>query len=92
MSASMDSPSRRLQADRSENGRAVGHDAMIRFSISPTASGNWAWRAYDSQGRLRAQGLAGTRKLAAAMVIHHIVSAHAERAAPASPEPRAKAA
>lgn len=88
----MDTPSRWLQDDRSENGRAVGHDAMIRFSISSTDSGRWAWRAYDSLGRLQAQGLAGTRRLAAALVIHHIVAKQAERAALASSETRARAA
>jgi hypothetical protein len=87
-----DTPSNWLQANRSASGRADGHDAMIRFSISPTGSGAWAWRCYEPLGRVRAHGLAGTRKLAAALVIHHIVSAHAERAAPPSLSNCAKAA
>jgi hypothetical protein len=67
-------------------------DAMIGFSISPTGSGAWSWRTFDLRGRLRAQGLAASRKLAAALVIHHIISARAEQAAPRSAETPARAA
>lgn len=87
----LNAPTRWLQADGGARDRAGGHDAIIGFSISPTGSGTWAWRACDQLGRVRAQGLAESRKLAAALVIHHIVSARAHRAAPSS-ETCAKAA
>jgi hypothetical protein len=90
--SALNAPSGWRQADRGASGRADGHDAMIAFSISPTGSGTWAWRACDQSGRVRAQGVAGSRKLAAALVIHHIVSTRAERVASSSPETRAKAA
>jgi hypothetical protein len=67
-------------------------DALMRFSISPTATGAWSWRVF-SQDRTRAQGLAATRKLAAALVIHHIVAASTKRAsAPLSARLSARAA
>lgn len=47
---------------------------MVRFSIAPTPSGAWLWRTFDLDGQLRAQGLAPTRKLAAALVIRDIIS------------------
>ncbi|PIB92457.1 hypothetical protein [Caulobacter sp. FWC2] len=90
--SALNAPSSWRQADRGASGRADGHDTMIGFSISPTGSGTWAWRACDQSGRVRAQGVAGSRKLAAALVIHHIVSTRAERVASSSPETRAKAA
>jgi hypothetical protein len=69
-------------------------EPIIRFSISPTGSGAWLWSARDAQGRIRAQGRAATRKLAAALVIHHIVCACAcaQRAAPPSQPLHARAA
>ncbi|WP_165187891.1 hypothetical protein [Caulobacter soli] len=47
---------------------------MVRFSIAPTGLGAWLWRTFDQNGQLRAQGLAATRKLAAALVIRDIVA------------------
>jgi len=54
-------------------------DTMVRFSIAPTACGSWLWRTIDREGRLRAHGLAPTRKLAAALVIRDIIHARADQ-------------
>ena len=52
--SALNAPSSWRQADRGASGRADGHDTMIGFSISPTGSGTWAWRACDQSGRDRA--------------------------------------
>jgi len=49
---------------------------MLRFSIAPTPHGAWLWRTFEAGGRLRAEGLASTRKQAAALVIRQIVLAN----------------
>lgn len=68
-------------------------DTMIRFSIAPTAQGAWLWRTFDpSNGQLHAQGLASTRKQAAALVIRHIVRACCDDARSQSTPLSAKAA
>jgi hypothetical protein len=48
-------------------------DPMTRFLIEPTSDQAWRWRTLDEQGRPMASGLAATRKIAAAMVIRHIL-------------------
>lgn len=54
--------------------------AMTRFSIAPTAQGSWLWRTFDAAGGVLAQGLAATRKQAAALVIRQIVTSRAPNA------------
>lgn len=65
--------------------------AMIRFSIAPTDAGAWLWRTFDKDGGARSQGLAASRKQAAAFVIRDIVQA-CEPVASSVPELSAKAA
>jgi len=68
-------------------------DALIHFSIAPTAQGAWLWRAFDPRdGQLQAQGLASTRRQAAALVIRHIVRACCNDGRSHSPPLSAKAA
>lgn len=67
-------------------------DPMIAFTIAPTATGGWLWRTRHADGRPRAQGVAPTRKLAAALVIGDIVAARAEDRPAAVLQPTAKAA
>lgn len=67
-------------------------DPMIRFSIAPVAGGGWLWRTLCADGQPRAQGVAASRKLAAALVIRDIVRARAEAVALHAPQPSAKAA
>lgn len=62
--------------------QAAPSEAMMRFTIAPTPTGDWCWRTFDQDGQTHAQGLAATRKQAAALVIHHIVRS---RTAPAAP-------
>ncbi|USQ95334.1 hypothetical protein [Caulobacter sp. RL271] len=65
---------------------------MVRFSITPTQQGIWLWRTFDQAGQLRAQGLASTRKQAAALVIRQILLVSARGATPPLPHLSAKAA
>ena len=67
-------------------------DPMLRFSISPTSGDAWLWRTLDPEGRAQAQGLAPTRKLAAALVIREIVRTRMETLAGSLSHPTAKAA
>jgi hypothetical protein len=60
-------------------------DAMIRFSIEPTSNQAWLWRTIDEQGHRTASGLAPTKKLAAAMVIRHILDRTLGQAAGSGP-------
>lgn len=48
---------------------------MIRFSIAPSGAGAWLWRTIDQDGRVRRQGIAPSKKIAAALVIRDIVAA-----------------
>jgi hypothetical protein len=66
-------------------------DAMTRFSIEPTSNQAWLWRTIDEQGRRTASGLAPTKKLAAAMVIRHILDRSLDQSA-VSELPTAEAA
>ena len=43
-------------------------DKMVRFSIAPTGGGAWLWQTLETDGRVRARGIAPSRKLAAALV------------------------
>ncbi|PLR28693.1 hypothetical protein SGCZBJ_01715 [Caulobacter zeae] len=56
-------------------------DAIFRFTISPS-QGQWLWRTFERDGRTRAQGLAQSRKHAAALIIHAILRSRAPAAAP----------
>lgn len=67
-------------------------EVLVRFSIAPDASGGWLWRTYDAQGLARAQGVAATRKIAAALVIHDIIQARTACAELPAPAPSARAA
>ena len=67
-------------------------EAMVRFSITPTHDGAWRWRTFDRDGGVRTQGLAASRKQAAALVIRDIMRARCEPAAPPIPKFPAKAA
>lgn len=70
----------------------AGGEAMIGFSIAPTDTGDWLWRTFDQDGAPRAQGLAASKKQAAALVIRDIVQAQGPSAARRNPNPSAKAA
>lgn len=74
------------------DGEAQVDEAMIRFSITPTQDGAWRWRTFDKDGRVRIQGLAASRKQAAALVIRDIIRARCEPAPLSIPEFSAKAA
>jgi len=43
----------------------------LTYSIRPV-QGGWAWRTFDPQGRVRGQGTAVSRALAAACVVRSI--------------------
>jgi hypothetical protein len=62
-----------LSAARGAQGLETGDIDMIRFSIAPTPAGAWLWRTFLQNGNTRAQGLAATRKQAAALVIRDIL-------------------
>jgi hypothetical protein len=48
------------------------HDIMMRFSIAKT-EGGWAWRTVGYDGRHSQEGLAASKRLAAALVIQDIL-------------------
>ena len=50
-------------------------DKLIRFSIAPRGAGAWLWRTIERDGRVRSQGIAPSRKIAAALVVRDIVAA-----------------
>ncbi|PIC01091.1 hypothetical protein [Caulobacter sp. X] len=54
-------------------------DKLLRFTIVPTATGTWLWRTIERDGAVRAQGIAPSKKLAAALVIRDIVAARLDR-------------
>ncbi|MBO9547274.1 hypothetical protein [Caulobacter sp.] len=72
--------------------QAAPSEAMMRFSIAPTLAGDWRWRMVDQDGRTQAEGLAASRKQAAALVIHHIILSRTAPAAPALQTLAARAA
>ncbi len=53
----------------------MGEDKLLRFAIAPTTGGAWLWRTIERDGRIRAQGIAPTKKLAAALVVRDIIAA-----------------
>jgi hypothetical protein len=59
----------------------MSENSMIRFSLEFTPAGTWAWRTYDLEGRNTASGVAATKKVAAALIIRHIVDRVCERPA-----------
>jgi hypothetical protein len=63
---------------------------IIRFSIRPDGLGGWRWETHGSDGAPCACGLSPTRRIAAALVIKHIVQARTSLAV--APAPTAKAA
>lgn len=65
-------------------------DPLLRFSIAPDASGGWRWEVRGPAQAPLAGGVVATRKIAAALVINHIVQARTRSAA--APAPTAKAA
>lgn len=67
-------------------------DKMVRFSIAPTGGGAWLWQTLETDGRVRARGIAPSRKLAAALVVRDIVAARLERSARLAAAPAFKAA
>ncbi|MET3666520.1 hypothetical protein [Caulobacter sp. 1776] len=67
-------------------------DETTHFSIAPTGQGAWLWRTFAPYGQLRAQGLAPTRKQAAALVIRDILLARCEIAGAEVSQVSAKAA
>lgn len=69
-----------------------GREGMVRFTVSPTPAGEWLWRVFEHDGRTRVQGLAASRKHAAALIIHDILRSHSAVAALTASEPPAKAA
>lgn len=79
----------RPAATRSKN--AVG-DVVVRFTVSPTPAGHWLWRVFDHDGQPRVQGLAASRKHAAALIIHELLRSRSAAAALAADDLSAKAA
>ncbi|WP_146218104.1 MULTISPECIES: hypothetical protein [unclassified Caulobacter] len=61
-------------ATRSKN--AAG-EVVIRFTVSPTPAGHWLWRVFEGDGQQRVQGLAASRKQAAALIIHELLRSRA---------------
>jgi hypothetical protein len=55
-------------------------DKLIRFSIAPRGAGAWLWRTIERDGRVRSQGIAPSKKIAAALVVRDIVAARMARA------------
>jgi hypothetical protein len=53
----------------------MGEDKLLRFAIAPTIGGAWLWRTIERDGRIRGQGVAPSRKLAAALVVQDIIAA-----------------
>ncbi|MCK5912040.1 MAG: hypothetical protein KAG62_19060 [Caulobacter sp.] len=53
----------------------MGKDKLLRFAIAPTIGGAWLWRTIERDGRIRGQGVAPSRKLAAAVVVQDIIAA-----------------
>lgn len=53
----------------------MGKDKLLRFAIAPTIGGAWLWRTIERDGRIRGQGVAPSRKLAAALVVQDIIAA-----------------
>jgi len=50
-------------------------DPILRFSIAPDANGGWRWEVRGQDGARKALGVVATRKIAAAVVINHIIQA-----------------
>lgn len=67
-------------------------EPIIRFTVAPAQNGAWIWRTFQADGQPRTQGLASTRKQAAALVIRDIILARTQQVAPPIPEHSAKAA
>lgn len=67
-------------------------DVVIRFTVSPTPAGHWLWRVFDHDGQPRVQGLAASRKHAAALIIHELLRSRSAAATLAADELSAKAA
>lgn len=57
----------------------MAEDKLLRFTIVPTANGTWLWRTVERDGRVRAQGIAPSKKLAAALVIRDIIAARLDQ-------------
>jgi hypothetical protein len=66
-------------------------ETLLRFSIAPVSEGAWLWRTIERDGRVRAHGIAPSKKVAAALVVREIVAARLGRARFAA-LPSAKAA
>lgn len=60
---------------------------MVRFVIEPRSPRAWLWRTLDQNGLRVASGVAPSEKIAAALVIRHILGQVGE-----GPLARAKAA
>lgn len=67
-------------------------DVVVRFTISPTPAGHWLWRVFDHDGQPRVQGLAASRKHAAALIIHELLRSRSAAAALATDELSTQAA
>lgn len=67
-------------------------DVVVRFTISPTPAGHWLWRVFDHDGQPRVQGLAASRKHAAALIIHELLRSRSAAAALAADELSTQAA
>jgi hypothetical protein len=57
------------------SGGAMREDKLIRFSIAPRGAGAWLWRTLERDGRVRSQGIAPSKKIAAALVVREIIAA-----------------
>lgn len=79
-------------AERINAGHAscCGIDPIIHFSISPHRLGGWYWETRSIDGVRQDHGLSPTRKLAAAIVIRHIIQAGAPKTV--APQSSARAA
>ncbi len=55
-------------------------DKLIRFSIAPRGAGAWLWRTIERDGRVRSQGIAPSKKIAAALVVRDIIAARVAQA------------
>jgi hypothetical protein len=88
----MTSQARHAPRPAATRSKIAAGDVVVRFTVSPTPAGHWLWRVFDHDGRPRVQGLAASRKHAAALIIHELLRSRSAAAALAAEKLSAKAA
>ncbi|MDG2531572.1 hypothetical protein [Caulobacter endophyticus] len=69
----MTSQARCALAPPARRSKIAAGEVVIRFTVSPTPAGHWLWKVFGSDGKSRVEGLAASRKHAAALIIHEIL-------------------